>query len=106
MDYCGHWQTQRLLHEVAVPALDEAREDPCARGLKGALETGTVGAFGIDTAGLRLEPMVNAPSSIRFTLPRGTPLTGAGGGKHQRMEFFSLEGSHGYNLMASARTKP
>jgi choline/glycine/proline betaine transport protein len=43
------------LHEVTAPALDEVCEDLCARGLKAALETSTVEAFGIDTAGLRLE---------------------------------------------------
>lgn len=29
-----------------------------------------------------------------------------GGGKHSRIEVFPLKGSHGYNLMASARTEP
>lgn len=55
MDYCGPWQGQLALHEVAVPALDDVREDLYARGLKATLDASMVEAFGIGTAGLRLQ---------------------------------------------------
>ena len=55
MDYATRRQAQRFLREVVVPALDEVREDLCARGLKATLDTSAVEAFGIDTAGLHLE---------------------------------------------------
>ncbi|NKX56513.1 choline BCCT transporter BetT [Arthrobacter mobilis] len=103
MDYPGHLEAQRFVREVAVPALAEVREDLCARGLKARLETSTVEAFGIDTADLCVE--LDGERTFKYQIypvQRDIPAhsrPGAGSSKYYRIEVFSLEGSHGYNLM-------
>jgi choline/glycine/proline betaine transport protein len=103
MDYPGHKQAQRFVRGVAIPALDDVRGDLCARGLKATLETSTVEGFGIDTADLCVE--LDGERTFKYQIypvQRNVPAharSSAACEKYYRIEVFSLEGSHGYDLM-------
>lgn len=107
MDFPGQPQAQRFVRGTAVPALDEVRADLCARGLKATLETSTVEAFGIDTADLCVE--LDGERTFKyqiFPVQRAVPSharSTAACEKYYRIEVFSLEGSHGYNLMGYSK---
>ncbi|EMY33910.1 choline/carnitine/betaine transporter [Arthrobacter crystallopoietes BAB-32] len=103
LDYPGHRQAQCFVREVAVPALDDVRGDLCSRGVKATLETSTVEAFGIDTADLCVE--LDGERTFKYQIypvQRDVPAharSTAKCEKYYRIEVFSLEGSHGYDLM-------
>ncbi|WP_139004034.1 choline BCCT transporter BetT [Arthrobacter crystallopoietes] len=107
MNYPRHPQVQNFVSTVAVPALNEVCDDLRARGLKATLETSTVEAFGIDTADLCVE--LDGERTFKYQIypvQRNVPshaLSSAAGGRYYRIEVFSLEGSHGYDLMGYSK---
>ena len=107
VNYPRQPQVQNFVSTVAVPALNEVCEDLHARGLKATLETSTVEAFGIDTADLCVELDGERTFTYQiYPVQRNVPshaLSSSAGGRYYRIEVFSLEGSHGYDLMGYSK---
>ncbi|UNK47706.1 choline BCCT transporter BetT [Arthrobacter sulfonylureivorans] len=107
MNYPGRRQAQRFVSEVAVPALSDVRADLASRGMETTIKTSTVEAFGIDSVDFCVE--LDGERTFKYQVfpvqndvPSYARSSGAGG-KYYRIEVFSLEGSHGYDLMGYSK---
>jgi len=107
MSYPGRRQAQRFVEDVARPALEEVRGELVTQGVHARLEGGIVEQVGIETADLYVElgeerVFKYQVYPVQHDVPSYAKSTAAGE-KYYRMEVFSLEGSHGYDLFGSSR---
>ncbi|CAN7555062.1 choline BCCT transporter BetT [Arthrobacter sp. LjRoot14] len=104
MSYPGRRQTTRFVETVAVPALREVSEELKAQGAETALSVSTVESCGIDSADLQLamgdeRPFKYQIYPVQYETPSYATRRADPDDHYYRMEVFSLEGSHGYDLM-------
>ena len=107
MSYPGEKQAQRFIKEVVEPALEEVKTAFIEAGASGQITSNPVGKLGIDSADLIVRHGAERPFKyqvypVQLSVPhyvRGV----SPGEKYYRMEVFSQEGSHGYDLMGRSR---
>ena len=104
MTYPGHRQAERFMQDVALPALHEVHDELLAKGAEVTLVEGEVEELKLPHADLVVT--MGAERSFKYQIypvqldtpsyaTRGVSATD----KYYRLEVFSLEGSHGYDLM-------
>lgn len=107
VNYPGKRQAQKFMTEVARPALEEVRDEFAAQGIEAALDFGTVEPPGIGTADLLIQHGDERAFKYQvYPVQREVPTYATASVKtehYYRMEVFSLEGSHGYDLFGSGR---
>ncbi|WP_043484574.1 choline BCCT transporter BetT [Arthrobacter sp. SPG23] len=104
MSYPGRRQTTRFVEAVAVPALREVSEELKAQGAETVLSVSTVESCGIDSVDLQLAMGEERPFKyqiypVQYETPSYATRRADPDDHYYRMEVFSLEGSHGYDLM-------
>lgn len=104
MSYPGHRQTTRFVETVALPALQEVEAELKAQGAVTTLTPSTVGSCGIQSIDLQLAMGEERAFKYQiYPVQYKTPSYATGRADpddhYYRMEVFSLEGSHGYDLM-------
>ncbi|MGP9502846.1 choline BCCT transporter BetT [Specibacter sp. AOP5-B1-6] len=107
VNYPGKRQAQKFMTEVARPALEEVRDEFAAQGIEAALDFGTVEPPGIGTADLLIQHGDERAFKYQvYPVQREVPTYATASVKtehYYRMEVFSLEGSHGYDLFGCGR---
>ncbi|WP_421014926.1 choline BCCT transporter BetT [Glutamicibacter creatinolyticus] len=103
MNYPGHRATKRYLDEVALPALEEVSQEFSARGAEVALDIERVEHLELDSLDLVVSNGDERPFKYQI-YPVAMPVpsyarVSAGNDIYYRIEVFSQEGSHGYDLM-------
>ena len=108
MSYPDQRQTQRFVSTVALPALQEVTEELRAQGAEVTLHEGVVDGLQIP----HLDLLVSMGDErefkyqiypVQLDIPTYAVRTESERGKYYRMEIFSLEGSHGYDLMGYSK---
>ncbi|WP_413455690.1 choline BCCT transporter BetT [Glutamicibacter sp. FR1] len=103
MSYPGHRSAKRYLGQVALPALQEVSEEFTARGATVALDIEQVANLELNSLDLVVENGAERPFKYQIypvQLPVPTyARVSAGTDVYYRLEVFSQEGSHGYDLM-------
>ncbi|WP_394248517.1 choline BCCT transporter BetT [Arthrobacter pityocampae] len=108
MSYPGPRQANHFVDTVALPALQEVHDELRAQGADAGLTTDVVEPCGIRHVDLQVElgderPFKYQIYPVQYDVPsyaRGEASTDA---KYYRMEVFSLEGSHSYDLAGYSR---
>ncbi len=107
VSYPGKRSAQRFITEVARPALEEMREEFTAQGIEATLDTETVELVGIDSVNLVVNHGDERAFKYQiFPVQLDVPTYATASvkaEKYYRMEVFSLEGSHGYDLLGCSR---
>ncbi|MHA7303988.1 choline BCCT transporter BetT [Arthrobacter sp. TMN-49] len=107
VNYPGKRQAQKFMTEVARPALEEVCDEFAAQGIEAALDFGTVEPPGIGTADLLIQHGDERAFKYQiYPVQREVPTYATSSAKtehYYRMEVFSLEGSHGYDLFGCGR---
>lgn len=107
VNYPGRRQAQKFMEEVAQPALAEVRDEFTAQGIEAALDFGTVKPSGIGTADLVIPHGDERAFKYQvYPVQQEVPSYAKSSVKtehYYRMEVFSLEGSHGYDLFGCNR---
>ncbi len=112
MTYPGPTQANHFVDTVALPALREVYDELRAQGADATLTTATVEPCGIRSVDLHVGLGDERPFKYQiYPVQYGTPSYAAGNaatdavtkGKYYRMEVFSLEGSHSYDLAGYTR---
>ncbi len=107
VNYPGRRQAHKFMEEVARPALAEVRDEFTAQGIEATLDFGTVEPTGIGTADLVIHLGEERAFKYQvYPVQQEVPSYAKSSVKtehYYRMEVFSLEGSHGYNLFGSNR---
>ena len=104
MSYPGRRQTTRFMETVAVPALREVSEELKTQGAETVLSVSTVESCGIDSIDLQLAMGEERPFKyqiypVQYWTPSYATRRADPDDHYYLMEVFSLEGSHGYDLM-------
>ncbi|MDJ0338526.1 choline BCCT transporter BetT [Cryobacterium sp. PH31-O1] len=103
MSYPGQRQAEHFVSTVALPALREVHEELRAQGAEVTLTEGVVDGLQIP----HLDLLVSMGDErefkyqiypVQLDIPTYAVRTESERGKYYRMEVFSLEGSHGYDL--------
>lgn len=107
MNYPGHRAVQRYLAEVAEPALREVSEEFTARGAEVQLDTEAVHNLNLDSLDLVVgngqeRPFKYQVYPVQLPVPSYARVS-AGDDIYYRIEVFSQEGSHGYDLMGLSK---
>ncbi|GAA4371301.1 choline BCCT transporter BetT [Paeniglutamicibacter cryotolerans] len=107
MSYPGAEQAQRFVKDVVEPALEEVKAEFTDAGASGEMTIKPVGALGIDSVDLIIRhggerTFKYQVYPVQLLVPSYAKVTSAGE-KYYRMEVFSQEGSHGYDLMGRTR---
>jgi choline/glycine/proline betaine transport protein len=104
MSYPGQRQADRFVTQVAQPALQEVHDELVSQGADVTLSQGVVDGLQIP----HLDLLVSMGDErgfkyqiypVQFDTPTYAVRSASSGAKYYRMEVFSLEGSHGYDLM-------
>ncbi|WP_156761745.1 choline BCCT transporter BetT [Microbacterium karelineae] len=107
MSYPSSRQTQRFIVETALPALEEVRAELAEQGVTATLTSNRVDEFGIDTADLYVDFGDDRAFKYQvFPVQQEMPSyarASAARDKYYRVEPFTLEGSHGYDLYGYSR---
>ncbi|MCC3278207.1 BCCT family transporter [Arthrobacter sp. zg-Y40] len=107
MTYPGPRQAERFLQTVARPALQEVHDELKARGADVVLCEGEVAPYGIHHLDLQVGMAQERGFKYQIYPVRcDTPSyahNASAETKYFRMEVFSLEGSHGYDLMGYSK---
>jgi len=103
MTYPGRRSTTRFLNETALPALQEVSEEFTVRGAKVSLEIEQVEHLGLDSLDLVVANGEERPFKyqiypVQLQVPSFARVS-SGKNDYFRVEVFSQEGSHGYDLM-------
>jgi len=103
MTYPGRRSTGRFLNEVAIPALQEMSEEFTVRGAEASLEIEPVAHLGLDSLDLVVANGAERPFKyqiypVQLPVPSFARVS-SGKNVYYRIEVFSQEGSHGYDLM-------
>ena len=108
MSYPGQRQTERFVSTVALPALQEVHAELLAQGAEVTLTEGVVEELRIphldlnvamgDERGFKYQIY-----PVQLDMPTYAVRSGSEQGKYYRVEVFSLEGSHGYDLMGYSK---
>jgi len=103
MTYPGRRSTGRFLDEVAIPALQEMSEEFTVRGAQVNLEIEPVAHLGLDSLDLVVANGAERPFKyqiypVQLPVPSFARVS-SGKNVYYRIEVFSQEGSHGYDLM-------
>lgn len=104
MSYPGRRQTTRFVETVALPALQEVSEELKSQGAETVLSVARVESCGIDSIDLQLAMGEERPFKyqiypVQYETPSYATRRADPEDHYYRMEVFSLEGSHGYDLM-------
>jgi choline/glycine/proline betaine transport protein len=108
MSYPGRRQTERFVTTVALPALQEVHEELRAQGAEVTLSEGVVEGLQIP----HLDLLVTMGDErgfkyqiypVQLDIPTYAVRSTSEQSKYYRMEVFSLEGSHGYDLMGYSK---
>ncbi|MET3952207.1 choline BCCT transporter BetT [Arthrobacter sp. UYEF36] len=104
MSYPGRRQTTRFVEGVALPALQEVSEELRSQGAETTLSVAKVDSCGIDSIDLQLAMAEERPFKyqiypVQYETPSYATRRADPEDHYYRMEAFSLEGSHGYDLM-------
>lgn len=107
VSYPGKRSAQRFITEVARPALEEMREEFASQGIEATLDAETVELVGIDSINLVVHHGQERAFKYQiFPVQLDVPTYATASvkaEKYYRMEVFSLEGSHGYDLLGCSR---
>lgn len=107
VNYPGSRQAHKFMAEIVRPALTEVREEFAAQGIEAGLDFGTVEPTRIGTADLIIEHGEERVFKYQvYPVQREVPIYATASSKtehYYRMEVFSLEGSHGYDLFGCTR---
>ncbi|WP_104199908.1 choline BCCT transporter BetT [Cryobacterium sp. Y29] len=108
MSYPGPRQAERFLSGVALPALQEVRDELVTQGAEVTLSKGVVD--GLQLPHLDLNVSMGDERGFKYQIypvqldtPTYAVRAASASGKYYRMEVFSLEGSHGYDLMGYSK---
>ena len=108
MSYPGPRQAERFLSGVALPALQEVRDELVTQGAEVTLSQGVVD--GLQLPNLDLNVSMGDERGFKYQIypvqldtPTYAVRAASASGKYYRMEVFSLEGSHGYDLMGYSK---
>jgi len=108
MSFPGQRQAERFVAQVAQPALQEVHDELVAQGADVTLSQGLVDGLQIP----HLDLLVSMGDErgfkyqiypVQFDTPTYAVRAASAGAKYYRMEVFSLEGSHGYDLMGYSK---
>ncbi|WP_445155990.1 choline BCCT transporter BetT [Arthrobacter sp. Hor0625] len=104
MSYPGRRQTNRFVETIALPALQEVSEELRSQGAETVLSVARVESCGIDSIDLQLamggeRPFKYQIYPVQYETPSYATRRADPEDHYYRMEVFSLEGSHGYDLM-------
>lgn len=104
MSYPGRRQTTRFVETVALPALQEVSAELRSQGAETGLSVARVESCGIDSVDLQLAMGEERPFKyqiypVQYETPSYATRRADPEDHYYRMEVFSLEGSHGYDLM-------
>jgi len=104
MSYPGRKQTTRFAETVAIPALQEVEAELREQGAETTLTISTVEACGIPSIDLQLAMGEERAFKyqiypVQYETPSYATRRADPDDHYYRMEVFSLEGSHGYDLM-------
>ena len=107
MSYPGEEQAQWFVKDIVVPALEEVKAEFIDAGASGEMTIKPVGALGIDSVDLIIRhgeerSFKYQVYQVQLLVPSYAKVTSTGE-KYYRMEVFSQEGSHGYDLMGCTR---
>ncbi len=107
MAYPGKRQTQRFVEEVVQPALEEVNTEFARSGVIGELVLEPVGKLGVNSVDLVVQHGTERPFKyqvhpVALKVP-SYARDSSTGEQYYRLEVFSLEGSHGYDLMGCTR---
>jgi choline/glycine/proline betaine transport protein len=104
MSYPGPKQTERFVSGIALPALQEVNDELLTQGAEVTLSQGIVD--GLQIPHLDLQVSMGDERGFKYQIypvqldiPTYAVRSSSASGKYYRMEVFSLEGSHGYDLM-------
>lgn len=105
--YPGQRQAQRFVDEVVAPALIEVNTEFARSGVIGELDIQPVGQLGINSVDLVVphgeeRPFKYQVYPVQLNVP-SYARDSSTGEQYYRMEVFSQEGSHGYDLMGCTR---
>ncbi|WP_035771831.1 choline BCCT transporter BetT [Arthrobacter sp. Br18] len=103
MSYPGPARANHFVDTVAQPALQEVHDELAAQGADVSLTTGMVEACGIRHVDLQVSlgderPFKYQIYPVQYDTPSFATENAAADAKYYRMEVFSLEGSHSYDL--------
>ncbi|WP_104135568.1 MULTISPECIES: choline BCCT transporter BetT [unclassified Cryobacterium] len=108
MSYPGPRQAERFVSSVALPALQEVRDELVTQGAEVILSQGVVD--GLQIPHLDLNVSMGDERGFKYQIypvqsdtPTYAVRSASASGKYYRMEVFSLEGSHGYDLMGYSK---
>ena len=108
MSYPGPKQTERFVSGIALPALQEVHDELLAQGAEVTLSQGVVD--GLQIPHLDLQVSMGDERGFKYQIypvqldiPTYAVRSSSASGKYYRMEVFSLEGSHGYDLMGYSK---
>lgn len=104
MSYPGRRQTTRFVETVALPALQEVCEELTSQGAETVLSVVPVESCGINSVDLQLAMGEERAFKyqiypVQYETPSYATRRADPEDHYYRMEVFSLEGSHGYDLM-------
>ncbi|TFD54838.1 BCCT family transporter [Cryobacterium sp. Hh11] len=108
MSYPGPRQAERFVSSVALPALQEVRDELVTQGAEVTLSQGVVDGLQIPNLDLNVSMGDERGFKyqiypVQFDTPTYAVRSASASGKYYRMEVFSLEGSHGYDLMGYSK---
>ncbi|EMQ99464.1 choline BCCT transporter BetT [Paeniglutamicibacter gangotriensis] len=107
MAYPGQRQAQRFIEEIVRPALEEVNDEFAHSGVIGVLDTEPIGKQGVSSVDLVVQhggerPFKYQVYPVQLKVP-SFARDSSTGEQYYRMEVFSQEGSHGYDLMGCTR---
>jgi choline/glycine/proline betaine transport protein len=107
MSYPGQRQAQRFMQEIVRPALEEVNNEFAQSGVIGVLVDEPVGKLGVKSVDLVVQhggerPFKYQVYPVQLKVP-SFARDSSTGEQYYRMEVFSQEGSHGYDLMGCTR---
>jgi choline/glycine/proline betaine transport protein len=108
MSYPGLKQTERFVSTVALPALQEVHDELAAKGADVTISEGVVDGLQIPHVDLLVSMGEERGFKyqiypVQLDIPSYAVRTATAGSKYYRMEVFSAEGSHGYDLMGYSK---
>ncbi|MDJ0377050.1 choline BCCT transporter BetT [Cryobacterium sp. PH31-L1] len=108
MSYPGPRQAERFVSDVATPALQEVRDELRTQGAEVTLSKGVVDGLHISHLDLNVSMGDERGFKyqiypVQFDTPTYAVRAASASAKYYRMEVFSLEGSHGYDLMGYSK---
>lgn len=108
MSYPGQKQAERFVALVALPAMQEVHDELQAKGATVTISEGIVDELKIPHVDLLVSMGEERGFKyqiypVQFDIPSYAVRSASSASKYYRMEVFSLEGSHGYDLMGYSK---